>query len=76
MTAGEVVLEHGADPVLTHGAVEAGGAGAGAGEEVMAAGEKGIDVAPVAAMTPLHSQGFGGEPIIQIGGFKVNVNTR
>ena len=74
MTAGEVVLEHGADPVLTHGAVEVGGAGAG--EEVMAAGEKGIDVAPVAAMTPLHSQGFGGEPIIQIGGVRVNVNTR
>jgi hypothetical protein len=54
MTVGEVVLGHGADPVLMHGAVEAGGVGAG--EEVRAAGEKGIDVAPVAAMTPLHSQ--------------------
>jgi hypothetical protein len=36
-TAGEVVLEHGADPVLVHGAVEAGGTGTGTGE-VMAAG--------------------------------------
>ena len=64
----KVVLEHGVDPVLVHGAVEAGGTGTG--EEVMAAGEQNIDVSPVAAMTPLHSQGFGGEFMVQIGEFR------
>jgi hypothetical protein len=50
MTAGEVVLEHGVDPVLMHGAVEAGGAGAGTDKELMVVGEWYVYVAPVAAL--------------------------
>jgi hypothetical protein len=37
----------------------------GAGEEVLAAGAD-VDAAAAAAMVPLRSQGFGGEPIVQI----------
>jgi hypothetical protein len=38
---------------------------AGAGKEVLTAGED-VDAAAAAAMVPLRSQGFGGEPIVQI----------
>jgi hypothetical protein len=37
----------------------------GAGEEVLAAGAD-VDAAAAAAMVPLRSQGFGGEPIVRI----------
>ena len=38
---------------------------AGAGEEVLAAGED-VDDTAAAAMVPIRSQGFGGETIVQI----------
>ena len=38
----------------------------GAGEEVLGAGID-VDAAAAAAMVPLRSHGFGGEPIVQIG---------
>jgi len=37
-----------------------------AGEEVLAAGAD-VDATAAAAMVPLRSHGFGGEPIVQIG---------
>ena len=38
----------------------------GAGEEVLGAGAD-VDAAAAAAMVPLSSHGFGGEPIVRIG---------
>ena len=52
------------DPaVLVEAEVVAAVGAVGAGEEVLGAGTDGA----VVAMVPLRSQGFGGEPIVQIG---------
>ncbi len=60
-TEGGVVEED--DPVLVE--VEVVLSTVGAGEEVLAAGTD-VDAAAAAAMVPLRSHGFGGEPIDQI----------
>jgi hypothetical protein len=70
-TVGGAVLEDDVGPAL-----EAGGAGAGAGVEVTAAGVREVDVIAAAAMVPLRSHGFGGEAIVQIGGLRVHRNTQ
>lgn len=59
------VVEGGDDPVLGDAKLVVLGA-VGAGEEVLGA-ETDVDAAAAVAMVPLRSQGFGGEPIVQIG---------
>ena len=59
-TEGGVVEEE--DTVFVDVEVVLGAVGAG---EVLAAGAD-VDAAAAAAMVPLRSQGFGGEPIVQI----------
>lgn len=61
-TEGGVVEEE--DMAFVDGEVVLGMAGSG--EEVLAA-ETDVDAAAAAAMVPLRSHGFGGEPIVQIG---------
>jgi hypothetical protein len=61
--AGRAGTEGGALVVFTDVDVEVGLAVVGAGEEVAAAGEGEVDAA-AAAMVPLRSHGFGGEPIV------------
>ena len=56
----------GAEVVVVLGAI---------GEEVLGAGTD-VDAADAAAMVPLRSHGFGGEPIVQIGrDFEVRVES-
>ena len=51
------------DPVVNAEVVGA----VGVGDEVLGAGTD-VDAAAATAMVPLRSHGFGGEPIVQIGG--------
>lgn len=62
-TEGGVVEE--GDPVFVDAEVVLGAVGAS--EVVLAAGTD-VGAAAAAAMAPLRSHGFGGEPIVQIGG--------
>lgn len=60
-TEGGVVVED--DPVPVFVVVVLGPVGAGAGEDVLAVGTD-VDAAAAAAIVPLRSHGFGGEPIV------------
>ena len=62
-TEGVVVVEDGPVPVFVEAEVLLTGAVVGAGEKVLAAGTD-VDAAAAAAMVPLRSHGFGGEPIV------------
>jgi hypothetical protein len=60
---GAVVVEDDPVPVFVEAGVVLGAAVVGAGEEVLGAGTD-VDAAAGAAMVPLRSHGFGGEPIV------------
>jgi hypothetical protein len=62
-TEGGAVVEDDPVPVFVEAGVVLGAVVVGAGEEVLGAGTD-VDAAAAAAMVPLRSHGFGGEPIV------------
>ena len=56
--------------------VEVGAVGAPAADEEVPAARAGDVDAAAAAIVPLRSQGFGGEPIVQIGGWECAAKRR